>query len=45
MQHEGGLTGTREAHLLNSSSGLAWACEWADGEDDSCSGFRLLEKA
>lgn len=31
--------------LLNSSSGLVWVCEWAEGEDDSCSGFRLLEKA
>lgn len=34
-----------EADLLNSSSGLAWVCEWAEGDDDSCSGFRLLEKA
>lgn len=31
-------------HLLNSSSGLVWACEWG-GEEGSCSGFRLLEKA
>lgn len=37
-----------KSDLLNSSSGLVWVCEWAEGEEgeeDGCSGFRLLEKA